>query len=111
MYPFSFRLSTDPNLENKLKTIFDAVKDHRNLKDRQLANIFLKLPSKTVCYLFYFKLRAPNVYAFIEISRLLQSHKKPTDLENIGQKVKASLYGNMKELLADIVFMFDNARR
>ena len=37
--------------------------------------------------------------------------KKPIDLEKIGQKVKASNYENLEELLADIVLMFDNACR
>lgn len=37
--------------------------------------------------------------------------KKPIDLEKIGQKVKASHYENLEELLADIVLMFDNACR
>lgn len=37
--------------------------------------------------------------------------KKPIDLEKIGQKVKASHYENVEELLADIVLMFDNACR
>lgn len=37
--------------------------------------------------------------------------KAPIDLEKIGQKVKASHYENLEELLADIVLMFDNACR
>jgi len=37
--------------------------------------------------------------------------KKPIDLEKIGQKVKASNYENLDELLSDLVLMFDNACR
>lgn len=37
--------------------------------------------------------------------------KKPIDLEKIGQRVKASNYENLEELLADIVQMCDNACR
>ena len=37
--------------------------------------------------------------------------KKPIDLEKIGQRVKASNYENLEELLADIAQMCDNACR
>jgi protein polybromo-1 len=42
------RRSRGPNLQQKLKALYDAVREHRDLKGRQLASIFLKLPSKTV---------------------------------------------------------------
>lgn len=57
-------------------------------------------------------------YICLTFSLLLQEYpdyyeviKKPIDLEKIGQKVKASHYENLEELLADIVLMFDNACR
>lgn len=43
-----FRRSRGPNLQQKLKALYDSVKEHRDTKGRQLASIFLKLPSKTV---------------------------------------------------------------
>ena len=43
-----FRRSRGPNLQQKLKALYEAIKDHRDLKGRQLASIFVKLPSKTV---------------------------------------------------------------
>ncbi|XP_046634801.1 protein polybromo-1-like isoform X2 [Daphnia pulicaria] len=87
------RRSRGPNLQQKLKALYEAIKEHRDLKGRQLASIFVKLPSKT---------EYPDYYEVI---------KKPIDLEKIGQKVKASHYENVEELLADIVLMFDNACR
>ena len=87
------RRSRGPNLQQKLKALYDAVKEHRDLKGRQLATIFLKLPSK---------MEYPDYYEVI---------KKPIDLDKIGQKVKASHYENLEELLADIARMCDNACR
>lgn len=40
-----------PALQQKLKSLYDAIKDHRDNKGRQLASIFMKLPSKTVLLL------------------------------------------------------------
>ena len=45
------RRSRGPNLQQKLKALYDAVREHRDLKGRQLASIFLKLPSKSVSVL------------------------------------------------------------
>jgi len=81
------------NIGPKLKSLYDAVKDHKDLKNRQLAGIFLKLPSK---------MEYPDYYEVI---------KKPIDMEKIGQKVKASHYDHLDELLSDLVLMFDNACR
>lgn len=35
-------------LYQKLRTLFDTIRDHRDIKSRQLSVIFNKLPSKTV---------------------------------------------------------------
>jgi hypothetical protein len=59
LYP---RRSRGPNLQQKLKALYEAMKDHRDLKGRQLASIFMKLPSKTVR-------RQANTYFFFRESK------------------------------------------
>lgn len=78
-------------IQNKLKTLYNTVKDYVDAKGRQLSTIFLKLPSKT---------ELPNYYEVI---------KKPLDLEKIGVRLKNGVYDSLEDLLADTILMLDNA--
>lgn len=59
--------------------------------NRQLALIFMKLPSKT---------EYPDYYELI---------KNPIDMEKIAHKLKNSVYNSVNELASDFILMFDNA--
>ncbi|KAJ0170793.1 hypothetical protein K1T71_013565 [Dendrolimus kikuchii] len=78
--------------EQKLRTLYDAIRDYRDPKaNRQLALIFMKLPSKT---------EYPDYYELI---------KNPIDMEKIAHKLKNSGYASVNELASDFILMFDNA--
>ncbi|XP_050685082.1 protein polybromo-1 isoform X2 [Leptidea sinapis] len=78
--------------EQKLRTLYDAIRDYRDPKaNRQLALIFMKLPSKT---------EYPDYYELI---------KNPIDMERIAHKLKNSVYTSVNELASDFILMFDNA--
>lgn len=80
-----------PN-EQKCRTMYDTIRDYREPKaNRQLALIFMKLPSKN---------DYPDYYEVI---------KNPIDMEKISQKLKGGTYQNLEELVSDFVLMFDNA--
>lgn len=54
MFPIFFRVKVNrknnPILDAKLRQLYDAIRDYREPKQqRQLALIFMKLPSKNVC--------------------------------------------------------------
>ncbi|KAI5645637.1 bromodomain-containing protein [Phthorimaea operculella] len=79
-------------LEQKLRTLYDAIRDFRDPKaNRQLALIFMKLPSKT---------EYPDYYDII---------KNPIDMEKIAHKLKNGVYLSVNELASDFILMFDNA--
>ncbi|XP_049880509.1 protein polybromo-1 isoform X2 [Pectinophora gossypiella] len=78
--------------EQKLRTLYDAIRDYRDPKaNRQLALIFMKLPSKT---------EYPDYYELI---------KNPIDMEKIAHKLKNGVYSSVNELASDFILMFDNA--
>lgn len=80
-----------PN-EQKCRTLYDTIRDYREPKaNRQLALIFMKLPSKN---------DYPDYYEVI---------KNPIDMEKIAFKLKNSSYLSLEELVSDFVLMFDNA--
>lgn len=79
-----------PTLQ-KLRTLFNTIKDFKDPKGRLLSIIFMKLPSKN---------EYPDYYEVI---------KKPINLDVISQKLKNNLYENLDDLAADFVLMFDNA--
>lgn len=78
-------------LSQKLRTLYDTIRDYKDPKGRQLSLIFLKLPSK---------LEYPDYYEVI---------KRPIDLERISQKLKSSQYESLDDMVSDFVLMFDNA--
>ncbi|XP_073978285.1 protein polybromo isoform X2 [Rhodnius prolixus] len=75
----------------KLRTLYVTLRDYRDPKGRQLSQIFLKLPSKV---------EYPDYYEVI---------KKPINLEQISQKLKANAYEGLEDLCSDFILMFDNA--
>ncbi|XP_068625426.1 protein polybromo-1 isoform X1 [Battus philenor] len=78
--------------EQKLRTLYDAIRDYRDPKaNRQLALIFMKLPSK---------IEYPDYYELI---------KNPIDMEKIAHKLKNGIYNSVNELASDFILMFDNA--
>ncbi|XP_050428093.1 protein polybromo-1 isoform X2 [Adelges cooleyi] len=75
----------------KMRTLFNTIKDFKDQKGRLLSIIFMKLPSKN---------EYPDYYEVI---------KRPIHLEVIAQKLKNNLYESLDDLAADFVLMFDNA--
>jgi protein polybromo-1 len=79
-------------IEKNLRTLYDAIRDYRESKaNRQLALIFMKLPSK---------IDYPDYYEVI---------KNPIDMEKIAQKLKSNVYETLEDLVSDFILMFDNA--
>ncbi|KAJ8985335.1 hypothetical protein NQ317_008366 [Molorchus minor] len=79
-------------LEKSLKTLYETIRDYREPKaNRQLSQIFMKLPSK-IDYPDYFE---------------VITH--PIDMERIYQKLKSNCYESLDDLVADFTLMFDNA--
>ena len=81
------------SLQQKVKTLYDTLKDYRDAKGRQLSLIFLKLPSKH---------EYPDYYDII---------KRPIDLEKISSKIRNNVYENMEDAVADFSLVFDNAAK
>ncbi|XP_038122175.1 protein polybromo-1 isoform X2 [Culex quinquefasciatus] len=82
------------SLEAKLKHLYDTIREYREPKaNRQLAFIFMKLPSKN-------KKEYPDYYDII---------KNPLDLDRIEQKLRKNAYDSVDELSADFMLMFENA--
>ena len=75
----------------KVKTLYDSLKDHKDTKGRQLSLIFLKLPHPK---------EFPDYFEVI---------KNPIDFEKIGSKIKQNVYVTIDDCLADFILMFDNA--
>ncbi|XP_066252584.1 protein polybromo-1 isoform X2 [Euwallacea similis] len=79
-------------LEKALKHLFEAVRDYKDPKgERQLCQIFMKLPSR---------LEYPDYYEVI---------KHPIDMERIAHKMKNNFYESVEDLAADFTLMLDNA--
>merc|ERR1719225_618841 len=79
------------SLQQKVKTLYDTLKDYRDAKGRQLSLIFLKLPSKH---------EYPDYYDII---------KRPIDLEKISSKIRNAQYQTLEDAVADFTLVFDNA--
>nr|XP_034176310.1 LOW QUALITY PROTEIN: protein polybromo-1 [Osmia lignaria] len=75
----------------KLKTMYDTIKDYHDAKGRQLSLIFMKLPNKN---------EYPDYYEVI---------KQPMNMEKIASTLKNNGYDNLDELVSDFILMFDNA--
>ena len=75
----------------KIKTLFESVKEHKDSKGRQLSLIFLKLPNSK------------------EFPEYFEVIKNPIDFEQIGTKIKQNVYNSVGECLADFILMFENA--
>ncbi|XP_028520527.1 protein polybromo-1 isoform X2 [Apis cerana] len=75
----------------KLKTMYDTIKDYHDGKGRQLSLIFMKLPNKN---------EYPDYYEVI---------KQPMNMEKIASTLKNNGYENLDELVSDFILMFDNA--
>lgn len=79
-------------MDTKLRQLYDAIRDYREPKaNRQLALIFMKLPSKS---------DYPDYYDII---------KNPIDMEKIAHKLKTQFFDNVDEIAADFMLMFENA--
>jgi len=81
------------SLQQKVKTLYDTLKDYRDAKGRQLSLIFLKLPSKH---------EYPDYYDII---------KRPIDLEKISSKIRNNVYETLEDAVADFTLVFDNAAK
>ncbi|XP_074033562.1 protein polybromo isoform X4 [Leptinotarsa decemlineata] len=89
--PYKPRRILSP-LERTLKSLYESIRYYREPKDnRQLSQIFMKLPSK---------IDYPDYYEVI-------TH--PIDMEKMAHRIRANDYENLDELVADFVLMFDNA--
>ncbi|XP_069101022.1 protein polybromo-1-like isoform X18 [Argopecten irradians] len=78
-------------LPTKLQDIYNTIHNYQDARGRALATPFLKLPLKT---------EYPDYYEVI---------KKPVDMQRIQQKLTASQYESVEDMVADFVQMFDNA--
>ncbi|KAG4079697.1 hypothetical protein HA402_009083 [Bradysia odoriphaga] len=79
-------------VDTKLKQLYEAIRDFRDPKaNRQLALIFMKLPSKN---------DYPDYYDII---------KNPIDMEKIAHKLKTQVYETVDEIASDFMLMFENA--
>ncbi|XP_031335236.1 protein polybromo-1 isoform X3 [Photinus pyralis] len=77
--------------EKNCRTLYETIRDYKEPKlNRQLSQIFMKLPSK---------LDYPDYYEVI---------KSPIDMEKISQRVKANYYETLDDLVNDFNVMFDN---
>ncbi|XP_023290298.1 protein polybromo-1 isoform X3 [Orussus abietinus] len=75
----------------KLRTMYDTIKDFRDVKGRQLSLIFMKLPNKN---------EYPDYYEVI---------KQPMNMEKIASTLKNNGYESLEEIVSDFILMFDNA--
>ena len=79
------------NLPEKMKALYETLRDYKDPKGRQLSLIFLRLPNMK---------EFPDYYEVI---------KRPIDFEKIGAKLKHGLYSNLELCFEDFGLMFDNA--
>ncbi|KAG0718393.1 Protein polybromo-1 [Chionoecetes opilio] len=76
-----------------IKGMYSGVRDFRDSEGRQLSEVFVKLPSKTLY---------PDYYEVI---------KHPIDLERVLHKWKNAMYFSLDDMMADLTLMFQNACR
>nr|XP_027207954.1 protein polybromo-1-like [Penaeus vannamei] len=76
-----------------MKALYNSVRDFRDSEGRQLSEVFLKLPSKSLY---------PDYYEVI---------KQPIDLEKILHKWKNGAYMTFDDMMGDFTLMFQNACR
>lgn len=88
---YRIKVKASNAIQQKMKTLYNTVKDYIDSKGRQLSTIFMKLPSKS---------ELPDYYDVI---------KKPVGLEKIGVRLKNSVYETLEDILSDIILMLDNA--
>ncbi|KAK4299042.1 hypothetical protein Pmani_003145 [Petrolisthes manimaculis] len=74
-----------------IKNLYTAIREFRDTDGRQLSEVFLKLPSKTLY---------PDYYEVI---------KQPIDLEKISQRWKSGTYLNLDDVMNDLTLMYQNA--
>lgn len=91
LVPFRRPKKVVPLHLQKLKTLYDTIKDYHDTKGRQLSLIFMKLPNKN---------EYPDYYEVI---------KQPIHMEKIAATLKNNGYENLDELVSDFILMFDNA--
>lgn len=75
----------------KMRTMYDTIKDYHDAKGRQLSSIFMKLPSVK---------EYPDYYEVI---------KSPIHMEKIASILKNNGYDTLDDLVSDLLLMFDNA--
>lgn len=85
------KVSESNPLSDKLQDLYESVRDYQDRSGRALSTPFIKLPNKA---------DYPDYYEVI---------KKPIDMLRIQQKMSASQYENVEDMVADFVQMFDNA--
>ncbi|XP_068230522.1 protein polybromo-1 isoform X3 [Palaemon carinicauda] len=81
------------NTSKVLRALYNSIRDFKDGDGRQLSEVFLKLPSKTLY---------PDYYEVI---------KQPIDLERVLQKLKSNIYMTVDDMLGDMTLMFQNACR
>ncbi|XP_076040531.1 protein polybromo isoform X16 [Oratosquilla oratoria] len=86
---YSQLMSTSKNI----KLLYNTVRDYRDSEGRQLSEVFMKLPSKSLY---------PDYYEVI---------KEPIDLEKILHRWKSATYNHLDDILQDLTLMFQNACR
>ncbi|XP_008204836.3 protein polybromo-1 isoform X2 [Nasonia vitripennis] len=75
----------------KMRTMYDTIKDYHDAKGRQLSSIFMKLPNVK---------EYPDYYEVI---------KNPIHMEKIASILKNNGYDTLDDLVSDLLLMFDNA--
>ena len=78
-------------ISEKIRSLVDQLRDHKDPKGRQLSLIFLRLPNPK---------EFPDYFEVI---------KNPIDFEKVNAKVKQNAYTSVDECLSDFMLMFDNA--
>ena len=78
-------------LQEKMRQLYETLRDYKDTKGRQLSLIFLRLPNMK---------EFPDYYEVI---------KRPIDFEKIGAKLKQGQYLNLEACFDDFALMFDNA--
>lgn len=79
-------------VESKCRKMYDMIRDYKEPNsNRQLALVFMRLPSK---------IDYPDYYEII---------KNPIDMEKIFSKIKTQQYSGLDDLTVDFLLMFKNA--
>lgn len=97
-------------IDTKLKQLYEAIRDFRDPKaNRQLALIFMKLPSKNVRCLIRLMNLAKIWLLFQDYPDYYDIIKNPIDMEKIAHKLKTQVYETVDEIASDFMLMFENA--